>query len=124
MLALFLFLTANVLCSFASSRFRKIGLLIFLIIAALLLILTILCKWAHKSKQKVFVDLFLCAFFCFLAFLSSHNFFDKTLTVLENQTEEVTIVAEISECTYSASYSTVYTARVESINGKTENFSI
>lgn len=51
-------------------------------------------------------------------------FFGKTLAMLENQTEETTIIAEISECTYSASYSTVYTAKVEKIEGKSANFSI
>ncbi|MBQ4599168.1 MAG: ComEC/Rec2 family competence protein [Clostridia bacterium] len=108
----------------ATDRVRKIGLFIFLIIDILLLIVWIIGKCIHKFNRKILADLCLCAFFCFLAFFSSHNFFDNTLAVLENRTEEATIIAEIRECTYSASYSTVYTAKVESIDGKTANFSV
>lgn len=124
LLALFLFLTITAFCPLMSTVCRKTGLFVFLFLSLFLLICAVLQKCLRKSKAKIIADLFVCALFAFLAFASSHSFFDKTLASLENCTEETTIVAEITECTYSASYSTVYTAKVESLNGKRADFSI
>ena len=124
LLALFLFLTASAFCSVVSAPFRRIGLLICLFTALVLLIFFIICKCMRSQRRKMAANLFLCGLFCCIAFFSSYVFFDQTLAMLEDRTEDAAIVAEIRECTYSASYSTVYTAKVERIDGKAANFYI
>lgn len=124
LLALFLFLVTNILCSFFAPSFRKIGVYITLVLTLLFLTAFLICKLAKKQRSRIFSDLALCTAFCLIAFISSHDFFDKKLVVLENKTEEVTIVADIRSCTYRASYSTVYIADVLKMNGADADFTV
>ncbi len=123
MLALFLFISTNILCAFVTEQFRRIGIIAFLCITCITLLVWVCNAVFGKSATKHFGNLFLCMLFCLSSFCLSYSFFDKTLTELENQTDEAEIVAEIDKCLYSADYSTVYTAKIESINGTSGGFS-
>ena len=121
LLALFFFLTTSTLCAFATTSVRLAGIYVSLLVSALLLCVSCLCQ---KHLRRAFFNTLLCASLCLCAFFSSHSFFDRTLSVLENLKEPVTVVAEIKECTFSAPYSTTYTAKVETLDGDKQNFSI
>ena len=122
LLSLFIFTFFSILCTFLNNSQKICGILIFLIlfVSSLLVLLIDLC--IKRKNLNTFNTLTLCFLFAFIAFFNSHNFFDNKLTYAESLRNEKNVIAEIKECTYSASYITVYTAKIESINGKNAGF--
>ena len=124
LLALFCFLTISVLCAFTSAKIRYFCLFAAFLLSLLLLVILVFCKCLRKTDCYCIVNALLCTIFCFVAILSSHLFFDRTLAVAENYSTPVTMVAEIKECTFSAPYNTTYIAKVETIDDEKQNFSV
>lgn len=122
LLALAMFLILSAMASFATQAIRFYSVIVFaaLTSAALLwMAVFLIIKKPHTNKIS---NLFLCFLFCFLACFSSHRFFDEKLLPLEETTAPVQIVAEVRECTYSASYLSVYTVAVKETNGEKADF--
>ena len=122
LLALFIFAFFSILCAVLGTDFRLLCTLISISLFLLLLFITIVLAIIKFSHIHIFTTSLLCVFFISLACVSSYNFFDNKLAYAESLGEEKNVVAEIKECTYSANYIEVYTARIETIDGKTVNF--
>ena len=124
LLSLFIFAISTVTCTFLSSYIRKYLSLISFIVLSLLLILCLFFNFFKNKRLKLVFSLTLCAVFAFLAFYSSYSFFDKKVVFAESLGDETGVTAEIRECTFSSSYSNVYTASIKNINGKNVNFNV
>ncbi len=122
LLAMTCFLALCAVLAFATHSIRFLSTVIFTVLCMLFAVLALfLSVQKHRWAHTVFT-LFLCILFCCLASISSHAFLDKKLAALENHTNPVTIVAEVRECTYSASYLEVYAVSVRSMEGRKASF--
>lgn len=122
LLALFVFTFCACISALISQDLRKILLIVsfnLLVISILTYLVFLITKSQHRNK---FLSVTLCFCFAFAAFLSSHTFFDKKLAKIEILSDEQNVIAIIDECTFSAVYSTTYTANVISIDGVKTNF--
>ncbi len=122
LLALFIFVFCSIVCATLPSPLRLLGAFVCLILFIISLLTTIISAILKFKHKRIFLSLTLCFAFSFSAFLSSTAFFDNKLAHAETLGNESNVLAEIEECTFSASYVTVYTAKIKSIDGQKVNF--
>ncbi len=123
LLALFIFITASAV-SVKIAFLLPILCIVALVFAFTALAFTITAFLLKSRLLKRTFDTFICLFFLCLALLNSHFFFNVRLSAAEALLGEKEIVARIDSCEYSASYTSVYIARLLECDGEPADFSI
>lgn len=124
LLALSVFILTTAISAIVGLKIRIYFLWALLLVMIVSTVLWSIYALMKKEGKRTAFNTWLCVLFAFIALLSSHNFFDRTLAKAENYTGTFQITARIDECTYSASYTTVYTAKLLTVNEKSANIYI
>ena len=122
LLALFIFTVCFITSTVISSTTRSVLVKCLFAFTTIQYVVIIVLFIIKRKKYKILNVIALCFLFAFIALYSSQNFIDKKLSYVESLHDEKNVVAEIKECTFSASYSTVYIANIKSIDGNKVSF--
>ncbi len=121
LLSLFIFVGFSAVCLIIPTHLKLLNIVICIAAVVTLGVLFLVLKIRNKKADISFL-IFLCAVSVLLATMNSYRAFDIKLKEIRNLSEENSVVAEIHECTYRASYTADYTARIIKINGAKKNF--
>ncbi len=116
LLALCIFILTTAISATVGLKIRIYCLSVITFVAVISLISSCIYALTNNSGKRTAFNTLLCVLFALIALLSSHKFFDRTLANAESYSDTYNITARIDECTYSASYTSVYTAKLLTVN--------